>query len=133
MWRTLASVSDWPDWLPTVRRVVAHDGIPLVLGSRYTIYQPNLKPVTWTVTELDPCRSFAWQSRSPGLVLTAEHSVGSGSTGNSQLTLRFSFAGPLGVLLGWIYGAMTKRYLTQEATSLKERVEEQYASNLPTA
>ena len=123
VWRVLSDVATWPKWLPTVASVESLDGNPLVLGHRYRIRQPQLQPVTWTVTELDPAHRFSWQARTPGLRMLADHIVEAGSSGTSDVVLRFSFAGPLGSLVGAVYGSITRRYIETEAATLKQRLE----------
>ncbi|HXS83271.1 MAG TPA: SRPBCC family protein [Methylomirabilota bacterium] len=123
VWRVLADVAAWPKWLPTVASVESLDGNPLVLGNRYRVRQPRLQPVTWTVTELEPSSRFSWQARTPGLRMSADHMVSGDSSGKSDVVLRFSFAGPLGPLVGAVYRAITERYMATEAAKLKQKVE----------
>ena len=123
VWRVLAAVDAWPEWLPTVKSVQPLDKSPLKLGFRYTVVQPKLRPATWIVTELDPPRRFVWQARSPGLLMVAEHTIQESLPGNSHVTLRFSFRGLLGAPMGWLFRSVTERYLSQEAASLKHKVE----------
>jgi uncharacterized membrane protein len=125
VWQVLAAVDAWPEWLPTVDSVQPLDGSPLKLGFRYAVLQPKLRPATWVVTELDPPRRFVWQARSPGLLMVAEHEIQESLPGNSRVTLRFSFSGLLGAPIGWLFRSVTERYLSQEAASLKHKVEGQ--------
>ena len=118
----LAAVVAWPEWLPTVTSVQPLDGNALKVGFRYVVRQPKLRPATWVVTELEPLR-FVWQARSPGLLMIAEHTVEEKSAGTSQVTLRFSFNGLLGVPVGKLFRSITESYLAQEAASLKSKVE----------
>jgi uncharacterized protein YndB with AHSA1/START domain len=123
VWRVLADVAAWPQWLPTVTSVQALDGDPLKLGSRYTVHQPKLRPATWVVTELKPPHSFVWRARTPGLLMIATHAIEKDPTSGSRVTLRFEFVGLLGAPLGWLFRSITERYLAQEAASLKLTVE----------
>jgi len=122
VWLVLADVVAWPEWLPTVASVEPHDGNALKVGFRYTVRQPKLRPATWIVTHLEAPHRFVWQARSPGLLMTAEHTVQQ-SSGASQVTLRFSFQGLLGAAVSWLFGSVTQRYLSQETASLKLKVE----------
>ncbi|HEY8067740.1 MAG TPA: SRPBCC family protein [Burkholderiales bacterium] len=123
VWRVLSAVASWPEWLPTVSSVQPLDGSPLEVGFQYTVHQPRLRPATWVVTELEPPSRFVWQARSPGLLMVAEHAVADSAPGNSHVTLRFSFEGLLGGPLGWLFRSVTEHYLSQEAASLKFKVE----------
>ena len=123
VWRVLAAVAAWPEWLPTVSSVQPLDGKPLKIGFRYTVRQPKLRPATWVVTELEPPQCFVWQARSPGLLMIAAHTIEEASAGGSRVALRFSFAGVLGAPIGWLFRSTTERYLAQELASLKLLVE----------
>jgi len=123
VWNALSDVASWPAWLPTVTHVEPLDGGPLLAGRRYRVSQPKLQPVTWVVTELEPPHHFTWQGRSPGLSLLAEHVVNLDSAGLVRVVLRFSFAGPLGGLIGALYRSVTERYIASEAAALKQKVE----------
>jgi uncharacterized membrane protein len=125
VWRVLAAVVAWPEWLPTVSSVRPLDGEVLKIGSRYTVRQPKLRPATWVVTQLEPPRCFVWQARSPGLLMLAVHTIEEVPDGGSRVALRFTFAGLLGAPIGWLFGSTTKRYLAQEVASLKLVVEGQ--------
>ena len=125
VWRALAAVAHWPEWLPTVSSVQPLDGDPLKIGARYTVRQPKLRPATWVVTELKPLQFFVWEARSAGLLMIASHTIEEIPTGGSRVTLGFAFAGPLGAPLGWLFRSITERYLAQELASLKMKAEEQ--------
>jgi len=129
VWRVLAEVTAWPEWLPTVESVQPLDASQLGVGFRYVVRQPKLRPATWTVTELARPRRFVWQARSPGLLMVAEHLIEESTPGECNVTLRFSFNGVLGSLIGRLFGSVTKRYLAQEAASLKRKVEGQHNAN----
>ncbi len=123
VWRVLSAVAAWSQWLPTVSSVEPLDGDPLKLGSRYTVRQPKLRPATWVVTELKPPHFFVWRARSPGLLMIATHAIEEVPSGGSHVMLSFEFVGLLGAPLGWLFRAITERYLAQEAASLKLKVE----------
>jgi hypothetical protein len=125
VWSVLAEVAAWPEWLPTVESVQPRDGNQLSVGSRYVVRQPKLRPATWIVTELEPPRRFVWQARSPGLLMVAEHTIEERSPGTSNVNLRFSFTGVLGSLIGRLFRSVTRKYLAQEAASLKLKIEGQ--------
>jgi uncharacterized protein YndB with AHSA1/START domain len=123
VWPVLSDVAAWADWLPTVTKVEPLDGRSLRPGARFVVHQPKLRPTTWIVSELDPPRCFVWVARSPGLRMIAEHALGEDATTASQVTLRFSFAGVLGGIVGRLSRSLTESYIAREAASLQERVE----------
>jgi hypothetical protein len=123
VWRVLSNVTAWPEWLPTVSKVDPLDGDHLNIGSRFVVYQPKLRPATWVVTELAPPRQFIWSARSIGWLMVAEHEVSAQPDGTCRVTLRFSFKGAIGSLLGWAFGPLTRSYLAREAAALKHTAE----------
>jgi uncharacterized protein YndB with AHSA1/START domain len=122
VWRSLADVAGWPNWLPTVTSVRALDTAHLELGAHFVVKQPKLRPATWVVTVLEPPRRFVWTARSPGLRMIADHIVDESASGATVL-LRFSFGGLFGGLVGRLFRATTKAYLAREAAALKGKSE----------
>ena len=81
----------------------------------------------WTVTVVEPLRRFAWEIRSPGLRVLADHLIDEPSPWHSVVTLRVSFSGWLGAIVGRLSRATTERYLAEEASALQQRVEALHA------
>ena len=123
VWSVLSDVAHWPEWNPTVARVEAIDRSEPGLHNRYKVHQPKLRPVTWTVTEFASPSSFTWESRMPGILMTAEHVARPLGANQTEITLTFSFQGLLGAILGRIYGNISRTYVETEAQSLKKRAE----------
>jgi uncharacterized membrane protein len=124
VWPVLAAVSSWPGWVPTVISIESLDSTSLNIGARYKIVQPKLRPTTWIVTSVEPPRRFAWESRSPGILVVADHIIEEASLCKCNVVLRVSFSGFLGALVGRLLRSITERYLAQEAAALKLKVEE---------
>lgn len=118
-WSFLSSVLAWPTWLPTVSAVEAVQGDALERGAKFRVVQPRLRPQVWTVTEFQPGRRFTWESKTPGLSLWAAHEVRSTGPASCAVELEFRFAGPVGALLGVLFGPTTRKYIAIEAESLK--------------
>src|SRR4051812_22960817 len=114
VWRTLSDVEAWPEWLAPVTSVRALDSARVRIGSRYEVVQPRLRPSTWSVTEIEPEHRFVWQSRSPGLLMTADHIVEELATDQSIVTLQFSFSRIWGTPIGLLFRSITEQYLAQE-------------------
>lgn len=122
VWELITDVEAWPSLIPTVDAVERLDGGPLVVGSRTRLQQPKLPEGVWTVTELDPGRSFTWASSSPGVAITAGHVVVPHAVG-SQLSLSVDISG-LVAPLGWLMTkSLTRRYVETEAASIKAAAE----------
>ena len=123
IWDELSAVDRWPLWLPSFASAEPLDGPALRLGARYRVVQPGLRPAIWSVTVVEPPRRFAWQISSPGLRVLADHLIDEISPGQATVTLRVSFSGWLGAIMGRLSRSTTERYLAQEASALKHRVE----------
>ena len=123
VWALLADVVHWPDWLPTMTAVQPLGPAALAIGARYRITQPRLRPAIWTVVRLEPLRSFAWESRAPGVRASADHALSPMPDGSTSVTLRIEFSGPLAVVARLLAGSLTRDYIAREAALLKQRVE----------
>ena len=123
VWLAWSDVTHWPEWLPTVTSVEPLGNHPLTIGSSYRVLQPRLCPATWVVTRLEPPRRFLWESRTPGLSVTADHIVDRSREGITIVFLRVSFSGFLGAAVGRLVRSTTRRYLAREAAALKAKVE----------
>jgi hypothetical protein len=83
-----------------------------------------LPSIVWTVTELDPGRSFTWEARNPGALSIARHDIVPAETGQcSSVTLGVEQTGIVGALVGVLLGRLTRRYVDTEAAGLKRRAE----------
>lgn len=122
VWAVLSDVERWPEWTASVASVERLDDGPFGVGSRARIRQPRLPVAVWTVTALEPGRSFTWQSPAPGLLSAGQHRVE--PTGDaSHVTLSLTWSGPLTPLVGLLFGPLSRRYVALEAQGLKRRCE----------
>ena len=110
VWEVLSNIDRWPAWTPTVTSIQRVVRGPLAVGSQARIRQPKLPPAVWQITELDEGRSFTWVTRSPGVRVTARHSV-EASEGGSRATLSLQFSGLLGPLVAHLTRGLNERYL----------------------
>lgn len=135
VWHRLADVRAWPAWLPTVTRVETRSSGRLALGSDFKLWQPKLRPATWSVVELEMGLRFAWESMSPGLRMWARHTVQPVGPDGSRVRLEFRFHGWLAPLAAPLVAGLTRRYLWTEVDALKAMAEadaRQLASAAPT-
>jgi hypothetical protein len=123
IWAVIADVERWHEWTPTMTRVEPISSGPIGLGARFKVVQPKLRPAVWTVADFRPGYGFTWESRYPGTRIVAEHWIYPSEGPGYNVSLRVGFGGLFGAVIGKLKGALTKAYLSQEAESLKRRVE----------
>ena len=123
IWPVLSDVLHWSAWTPTILRVEALDGDEIAVGRRFRVHQPRLRPTIWRVTSVEPPYRFVWAARAIGTRMTADHGLARTAAHETGLTLAFSFAGPLGGLVGRLTGRLVQSYLDTEAASLRRCIE----------
>jgi len=123
IWPVLSDVVHWNRWTPTILQVEALDGEGIAPGRRFRVQQPRLRPTIWRVTSVEPPTRFTWEARSIGTRMTADHVLARTAPGETDLTLAFVFAGPLGGLVGRLTGRLVQSYLDTEAASLRRCAE----------
>jgi len=123
IWAVIADVERWFEWTPTVVRIEPLDSAPLILGARFRVLQPRLRPAVWTVTDFRPAQGFVWETRRPGTRVAAEHWIYAATGDGFDVSLRATFSGLFGVAIGTFMRGLTRSYLAQEAAALKQRVE----------
>jgi uncharacterized protein YndB with AHSA1/START domain len=95
VWDVIVDVEHWPQWTATMTSVRRETGSgPLTVGERVRVRQPRLPPVTWTVTDVQPGRSFAWTATGLGARSVADHAVVPRPDGGSTATVRSTSTGP---------------------------------------
>lgn len=122
VWQVMSDVERWHEWTPSVTSIRRLDDGPFRVGSRLVIRQPKFPPAWWTLTEIEPGRSFTWVSTAPGFRVIGRHSIQPTASG-SRATLSLEMQGVLGGLWGRFTRKITERYLAMEATGLKARSE----------
>jgi uncharacterized membrane protein len=130
VWSVFMDVERWPRWTASIRGIERLTPGPLKLSSRVRIRQPRFPPAIWTVTDYQDRKGFTWTSRSPGVVVTATHSVAPSANG-SRVELLLEFSGPLGGLLAALTRGITERYLSLEINGLKRESERAPSASPP--
>lgn len=119
-WSLLADLERWPRWTASMTSVEPVGGGPLAPGLHVRVKQPKLREVVLEVMALDPGRSFTWASRSPGITTTAVHDIAETGPSTSEVTLTFEMVGPLGSVMGVLFGGLIRRYVQMEADGLAD-------------
>jgi uncharacterized membrane protein len=123
VWQVYADVERWPDWTPSVERVVALDGPGLAVGRRFEIKQPRFPTLVWEVTAVEPGATWTWRQHTPGGTTLGVHEVVPQADGRTVVRQRIEQRGPLGIVVGLLGRRLTKRYLQLESQGLKAACE----------
>ena len=119
LWEVMSDVRQWPRWLPTVDAVTPHDPArPDEVGAAYTVEQPGLPRAVWTITAIEPGRSFTWESAQPGIRSVGTHVLRPGPEGSTTIVLGIAWSGVLAPLLRLVVGRKARDYVAREAEAL---------------
>jgi carbon monoxide dehydrogenase subunit G len=122
VWSLMSDVEHWHEWTPSIRAIRLLGG-PFEIGRRALVRQPKFPPAVWTVSALEPGRSFTWTTTGPAMRVSGHHLVDAVSDG-SRVTLALRYEGVVGRLLARLTRRITERYIRLEAEGLKRRSEE---------
>ncbi|KZS66103.1 SRPBCC family protein [Mycobacterium pseudokansasii] len=122
VWELLIDVEGWPAWTKSMREIERLETGPLTVGSRSRVTQPKGRPMVWTVTELQPMRTFTWVATQTGLSIEAVHRIDQDGDG-VRTTLELIMAGPLAWLAGLTAGSRVRSYVDMESNGLKRAAE----------
>ncbi len=75
VWDVYSDVERWPTWTASVTSVHLVEGSAVAIGATAQIKQPRFPTLRWTVTAVEPGRSWTWVARSPGATTTATHEL----------------------------------------------------------
>lgn len=122
LWAVVVDVQRWPRLTESIRSVRPLTEGALAVGSEFEVRQPGLPAAVWTVTALEPGRSFTWVSAGRGVSTVATHRV-SLTPGGSTLTLTLDQSGPLAGVVGLLLGRKVRRFVALEAQGLGDAAE----------
>jgi uncharacterized protein YndB with AHSA1/START domain len=117
VWARLVELERWPAWTASINSLTRQDTGPLRIGSQARIKQPGFPAMTWTVTAIEPGRSFTWEASAPGTTTTATHEVRPDGR-DAVLVLTLDHRGPARWLVKALTGGRTRRFLQLEAHGL---------------
>ncbi len=123
LWQAVTNVEEWPKWTKSIQRVERLDQGQLQIGSQARIKQPGQPQAVWRVTELEPGKSFVWESSTGGVSSRGGHFVTANGKASS-LILTLDQRGALAGLIGLLAGRRTRRYVDMEAEGLRRAAEQ---------
>jgi uncharacterized membrane protein len=113
VYQLFIDIERWPDLSASTRSVRRLDSGPLRVGSEAVVKQPRLPSARWRVTELDPDRSFVWETRSGGVTTVGDHRVEPDGTG-STITITLRTHGPLAGVVDLLVNGVARRHVAME-------------------
>jgi uncharacterized membrane protein len=122
VWRLFVDVERWPQLTKSVREVHRVDSGPFQVGSEAVIRQPGIPRARWRVTELEPGRSFVWETSYTGVTVVGVHRVDPAEQG-STVTLTVRLRGPMAGVVGALTGRRTQRNITMEMEGFQRTAE----------
>ncbi len=122
VWRLFVDVERWPEMTKSIREVRRVDTGPLRIGSEALVRQPRLPRARWRVTEMEPGRSFTWETNAAGVTAVGGHTVVADGQG-STITLTLRQYGPLARLVHAFVGSLSQRYLLMEMDGFRRTAE----------
>lgn len=120
VWEVLVDVESWPEWTESMDRIERLDADPFGVGSKARVRQPRGQPMIWTVTELEPERSFTWGASTTGVRIDATHRL-TQRDGQVHAVLGLSTTGWLAPVVMPLIGERIRGYVRMEAEGLKKR------------
>ena len=126
VWRLFMDVERWPQLTESLSEVRRLDSGPLAVGSQARVTQSNRFRSRWRVTDLEPGRSFTWESRLGALAIVGVHAVAPDGDG-SMITSILGLRGPLAGLVNALTGRSTLRSITMEIEGFRRTAESERA------
>lgn len=120
--RVTIDVERWPEWTPTVTRVIRIDEGAFGVGSGARIKQPGMRECLWRVTEMREGIGFTWETRVHGMTMVATHEISAHSDGAKNM-LRLTVKGLVASLLWPMIRGKLQQTLARENEGLKRAVE----------
>ena len=123
VWGILRNVTEWPSWTQTVTSVRPRGDARLVDGAMFDVKQPGVPTATYVVKSCIDEKSFLWESKTAGLLNSADHVLQGLGTGSCRLTLTFTMEGRLAAAAWMVTGRKIREFVDIEACSLKSAAE----------
>jgi uncharacterized membrane protein len=122
VWRLFIDIERWPEMTASVLEVRRTDSGPVQVGSEAIVRQPGLIRARWRVTEIEPGRSFVWETKVAGVTAVGGHLVEQDGD-HAVITLTLRQHGPLAPLLAALTSRMTKKNIALELEGFRRTAE----------
>ena len=122
VYQLFIDIERWPDLSPSTRSVRRLDSGPLRVGTVAIVKQPRLPSARWRVTELEPDRSFVWETRAGGVTTVGDHRVEPDGSG-SKITITLRTHGPLAGVVDLLVSGVARRHVAMELEGFRSAAE----------
>jgi polyketide cyclase/dehydrase/lipid transport protein len=92
VWALWSDVTTWTSWDTGLDHAELNG--TFTRGSSGTMRIPDQPPITFTLTEVTPCKSFTDETHIPGAVLHFHHTLEPLANGNTRVTHSVTIEGP---------------------------------------
>jgi len=113
VYRLFIDIERWPELTQSVRSVRRLDDGPIRVGSEAVLKQPRLPSARWRVTEMEPDRSFVWETKSGGVTTVGDHRVEPDGPG-SKITITLRTHGALAGVADLFVAGLARRHVAME-------------------
>lgn len=123
VWDLTLDVSRWPEMTPTMQRVEPLDPAPLAVGHRARVKQPMQPSAIWTVSELEPLRSFVWRTERGRMTWIGAHRIEEVDDDSCRNILSIEMTGRGAKPFTLLFGPMLRRAIRQENEGFRKAAE----------
>ena len=113
VYRLFIDVERWPEMTASIREVRRLDSGPIRVGSEAIVRQPRLPSARWRVTELEPGRTFIWETTAAGVTTVGDHLVEQDGQ-RAVITITLRMHGPLAWLATAVWGGLARKHVAME-------------------
>ena len=117
LWSVVADPTQWPFVSDSFIAVTPKGEGAVVVGERFVVRQPGIRPMHWTVTDVEDGVAFTWRSEVLGVRSEGSHRVEPTPSG-SRLHLTLAMSGPLSRAVGAMGGSHYRALVDREAATL---------------
>jgi hypothetical protein len=122
IFKVLTEVKNWNQWTKSIIDISLQDTDKLKVGAKIKVRQPKLLPAVWIVTEFSKNKFLAWEKKSIGLKMIANHII-QGYDDGAIVKLQIIYQGFLAAFFYKLTYALTEKYMTMELSGLKNKCE----------
>src|ERR1700757_2878786 len=122
VYRLFIDVERWPEMTASIREVRRLDSGPIRVGSEAIVRQPRLPSARWRVTELEPGRTFIWETTAAGVTTVGDHLVEQDGE-RAVITITLRMHAPLAWRATALWGGLARKHVAMELEGFRRTAE----------